>query len=125
MRALHLAAMVAALMLPGCAKHPAEPVNKPILVQLYPESIDLGQSFNALQTGHSTLAIDCKNVSPDAVIVFASYALPADLTPRDAPPNCLMASTIPDVLLKKPGIFDVYIRDAKGESNHAEFIVRP
>ena len=92
----------------------------PILVALSPASTVAGQSFNVQPDGRSALGVQGKDSSGTAVIVFGSR--PLDTAHG---PNFALSAIVPADLYATAGNVPVFIRDANGESNRIDFVVKP
>jgi hypothetical protein len=108
----------------GCSepvKQPtaAIPAKPPILVSISPASTVAGQAFNVQADGRSAIGVNFKDATGAAVIVFGSKPLD---TAHGAD---FLSAIVPPELYANPGNVPVFIRDAGGESNKVDFVVKP
>ena len=109
-------------ILPGSYNGGGAYRNRPAITgePLFPGQTQAGQGFNVQPDGQSALAIGSENASPDTVVVFSGTPL------KTAYGNSSSISAIvPAELWARPGRYEVYLKNADGESNRLEFIVAP
>ena len=103
----------------GCSERvkeqPAIPAKPPTLVSISPASTVAGQAFNVQPDGRSALGANFK----EAVIVFGSKPLDT------AHGANFLSAIVPPELYATAGNVPVFIRDAGGDSNKIDFVVKP
>jgi hypothetical protein len=97
----------------------AAPAQRPTLVALSPSSTIAGQKFNTQSDGRSAIGVKVKDATSAAVIVFGSKPLDTAHGPD------FLSAIVPPELYGTAGSFPVFIRDAGGESNRIDFVVKP
>jgi hypothetical protein len=97
----------------------AIPAKPPTLVSISPSSTVAGQAFNAQSDGRSAIGVKFKDTTGAAVIMFGSKALD---TAHGAD---FLSAIVPAELYATAGNVPVFIRDAGGESNKIDFVVKP
>jgi hypothetical protein len=112
------------LFVAGCSEpikeHTAAiPAKPPILVSISPASTVAGQAFNVQGDGRSALGVKFKDATSAAVIVFGTKPLD---TAHGAD---FLSAIVPSELYGTAGNVPVFIRDAGGESNKIDFVVKP
>jgi len=107
----------------GCSERvkeqPAIPAKPPTLVSISPASTVAGQAFNVQPDGRSALGANFKDVTGAAVIVFGSKPLDT------AHGANFLSAIVPPELYATAGNVPVFIRDAGGDSNKIDFVVKP
>ena len=122
MRFSFLAVLV--LMAAGCSEPVKEhqaaiPAKVPVLVSISPASTVAGQAFNPQSDGRSAIGVTFKDTTSAAVIVFGSKPLDT------AHGANFLSAIVPPELYATAGNVPVFIRDAGGESNKVDFVVKP
>jgi hypothetical protein len=97
----------------------AAPAQRPTLVNISPSSTIAGQKFNTQSDGRSAIGVKVKDATGAAVIVFGSNPLD---TAHSAD---FLSAIVPPELYGTAGTVPVFIRDAGGESNRIDFVVKP
>jgi hypothetical protein len=97
----------------------AIPAKPPILVSISPASTVAGQAFNMQGDGRSAIGVNFKDATSAAVIVFGTKPLDT------AHGANFLSAIVPPELYANPGNVPVFIRDAGGESNKVDFVVKP
>src|SRR3954471_7970503 len=107
----------------GCSEpvkqQPVIPAKPPTLVSISPASTVAGQAFNVQADGRSALGVNFKDATDKAVIVFGSKPLDT------AHGTNFLSAIVPPELYATAGNVPVFIRDAGGDSNKVDFVVKP
>jgi hypothetical protein len=104
---------------PAVAIPPAASAQKPTVLEMAPSVITVGQKFNTQPDGTSALGMKVKDATGAAVIVFGTRPLVTAHGPG------VLSALVPADLYSTPGTTPVFIRDAGGESNRVDFVVKP
>lgn len=88
------------------------------LLKIHPASTPAGHGFNQQPAGESALALVTGNAKADTVIVWQGVELAATYGGPE-----LLTCLVPAKLYARPGRYEVFLRDRRGESNRVIFTV--
>ena len=96
-----------------------QPADRPLrLIQMHPSQTEAGAGFNIQPNGFSAIGIECENALPGTEIVFDGAPLTTSYGGEQ-----MLTAVIPAAMLEQPGVYQVFLRYGRSQSNSLVFTV--